>query len=116
MVCEERSDEQGAFFKVPSTRKGQKPILFGRVEPGPANREISEEDDEPPQFTQYGQNAHYIMGRMGYDLAKGPGLNFGKGRRTPLRSFVPKGKAPNYYQTRKGLGYVSTPSGSGSES
>ena len=29
---------------------------------------------------------------MGYDLTNGPGLNFSKGRRTLLRSFVPKGK------------------------
>jgi len=50
------------------------------------------------------------MENMGYDLTSGFGLNFGKGRRTLLRSFVPKGKAPDYYhRTRKGLGYVSTP-------
>jgi len=43
-------------------------------------------------------------------LTSGLGLNFGKGRRTLLRFFVLKGKAPDYYhQTRKGLGYVSTP-------
>ena len=47
----------------------------------------------------------------------GPFLNFGKGRRTLLRSFVPKGKTPDYYhRTRKGLGYVSTPIPSASES
>jgi len=47
---------------------------------------------------------------MGYDLADGPDLNFGKGRRTLLWSFVPKGKTPDYYhRTRRGLGYVSTP-------
>ena len=54
---------------------------------------------------------------MGYDLTNGPGLNFDKGRRTLLRSFIPKGKTPNYYhQTRRGLGYVSTPIPSASES
>jgi len=47
---------------------------------------------------------------MGHDLAKKSRLNFDKGRRTLLRSFVPKGKAPDYYQkTRRGLGYVPTP-------
>ena len=57
------------------------------------------------------------MKSMGYDLTSGPGLNFGKGRRTLLRSFVPKGKTPDYYhQTRRGLGYVSTPIPSASES
>jgi len=55
-------------------------------------------------------------GDMGYDLMKRSGLNFGQGRRTLLQSFVPKGKAPDYYhQTRRGLGYVSTPIPSGSE-
>ena len=54
---------------------------------------------------------------MGYDLTNGPGLNFGKGRRTLLRSFVPKGKTPDYYhRTRRGLGYVSTLTPSASES
>ena len=33
----------------------------------------------------------------GYDLTKRSGLNFGKERRTLLQSFVPKGKAPDYY-------------------
>ena len=54
---------------------------------------------------------------MGYDLIKSPGLNFGKGRRTLLRSFVPKGKAPDYYhKTRRGLGYVTSPASSEQES
>jgi len=36
-------------------------------------------------------------------------LNFSKGRRTLLRSFIPKGKAPGYYhRTRRRLGYVLT--------
>ena len=53
----------------------------------------------------------------GYDLTNGPGLNFGKGRRTLLQSFVPKGKTPDYYhRTRRGLGYVSTPIPSASDS
>jgi len=51
-----------------------------------------------------------MMENMGYDITSSPGLNFCKGRRTLLRSFVPKGRAPDYYhRTRKGLGYVSTP-------
>jgi len=54
---------------------------------------------------------------MGYDLTNRPGLNFGKGKRSLPRSFVPKGKAPDYYhQTRRGLGYVSTPVPSASDS
>ena len=40
------------------------------------------------------------------------GLNFGKGRRSLMRNFVPKGKPANYYgNTRRGLGYV-TPTSS----
>jgi hypothetical protein len=54
-----------------------------------------------------------MMERMGYDLDSRPGLNFGKGRRTLLPFFVPKGKNPDYYhKTRRGLGYVTTPSSS----
>jgi len=48
---------------------------------------------------------------MGYNFTKRSGLNFGEGRQTVLRSFMPRGKAPDYYQkTRRGLGYVSAPS------
>jgi len=47
---------------------------------------------------------------MGYDLTSGLGLNFDKRRRILFRSFIQKGKAPDYYyRTRRGLGYVSTP-------
>ena len=71
--------------------------------------EDSESENEPPQFSHYEPNVLIMMENMGYDLTSGPGLNFGKGRRTLLRS-VPKGKAPDYYhRTRMGLGYVSTP-------
>ena len=58
-----------------------------------------------------------MMKNIGYGLTGGSGLNFGKGRRILLRSFVPKEKAPDYYQrTYRGLGYVSTPIPSASES
>ena len=57
------------------------------------------------------------MERIGYDFTKGFGLNFGRGKRTLLHSFVPKGKDPDYYhKTRKGLGYVTTPVSPDSES
>ena len=81
-------------------------------------REDSESVDESPQFSHYKPNILRMMERMGYDLTNGLGLNFGKGRRTLPRSFVPKGKSPDYYRrSRRGLGYVSTPilSASGSE-
>jgi len=58
-----------------------------------------------------------MMENMGYGLTSGPALDFGKGRRILLQSFIPKGKAPDYYhRTRRGLGYVSTQIPSGSES
>jgi len=57
------------------------------------------------------------MERMGYHFTKESGLNFGKEKWALLRSFVPKGKDPDYYhKTRRGLGYVSTPSSSNPES
>ena len=58
-----------------------------------------------------------MMEKMGYDFTKESGLNFGKGKRALLRSFVPKGKNSDYYhKTRRGLGYVSTPISLDSES
>jgi len=51
-----------------------------------------------------------MIEKMGYNLTKRSGLNFSKGRRTLIRSFVPNEKAPDYY--RMGLGYVSTPASS----
>jgi len=112
------SDVQGSLFMVPARRKGQRPILFGRVESKSMTWESSGSDDESLQFSHYELNILRMMENMGYNLTRGLGLNFGKGRRTLLRSFIPKGKTPNYYhQTRWGLGYVSTPipSASGSE-
>ena len=97
--------------------KAKKPILFGQIKSELMSREELESENEPPQFIHYEPNILRMMESMGYDLANGPGLNFGKGRRTLLRSFVPKGKTPDYYhRTRRGLGYVSTPIPSASES
>ena len=80
------------------------------------SREDSESENESPQFSHYEPNVLRMMENMGYDLTNGPGLNFGKGRRTLPQSFVPKGKIPDYYhRTRRGLVYVSTPLASESE-
>jgi len=43
-----------------------------------------------------------MMEKMRYSLTKNSGLNFDKGRQTLIRSFVPKGKAPDYYQKLEG--------------
>jgi len=57
------------------------------------------------------------MERMEYELTNRSGLNFGKERRTLLLSFVPKGKASDYYhKTQRKLGYMSTPVSSDAES
>jgi len=103
-------DAQESVFMVPARRKGQKPILFGQIKFKLMSRQESESKSESPQFTHYEPNILRMMESMGYDLTNGYGLNFGKGRRTLLRSFVLKGKTPDHYhRTRRGLGYVSTP-------
>jgi len=102
-VYQDVSDEQWSLFMVPTRHKGQRPILFGRVESKLITHESSESDDESPQFSHYEPNVLKIMENMGYDLTNGPGLIFDNGRRTLLQSFVSKGKAPDYYhRTRRG--------------
>ena len=97
LVREKIGDAQDAFFEVPAKRRGQKLILFERLETGPVACESSGGDSESPQFLHYGQKSRHMMERMGYDFTKKSGLNFGKGKRALLRSFVPKGKDPDYY-------------------
>ena len=110
------SDAQESLFMVPARRKSQKPILFRRIKPELMPHEDSESENESPQFAHYELNVLRMMENMGYDLTKSHGLNFDKGRRILLRSFIPKGKTPDYYQkTCRGLGYVSTPIPSASE-
>jgi len=90
-------DAQESIFIVPERRKGQKSILFERIKSELISHEDSESENESPQFSHYEPNVLRMMESMGYDLTNCPGLNFGKGRRTLLRSFVPKGKTPDYY-------------------
>ena len=55
--------------------------------------------------------------RWGYNLAKRSDLNFSKERWALLQSFILKGKILDYYhKSWRGLGYVSTPVPSNSES
>ena len=56
-TCQNAGDAQKAVFMVPARRKGQRPILFGRVESEPMSREESEDEEEPPQFGHYEPNA-----------------------------------------------------------
>jgi len=48
MMHEKTSDAQGALFEVPAKHKGQKPILFRRIESEPMTRESSKDDFESP--------------------------------------------------------------------
>jgi len=51
-----------------------------------------------------------MMRKIGYNLQRWKGLNFEKGRRGLLWTFMPKGKPANYYdKTHRGLGYVTPP-------
>ena len=84
------NEAQGSLFKVPARRKGQKSILFRRVEFESMTCEDSKSENEPPQFSHYKSNVLRMMENIGYNLTSGPDLNFGKGRRTLLRSFIPK--------------------------
>jgi len=96
-------DAQESVSMVPARREGQKSILFERIKSKLIPCEDSESENESPQFSHYEPNVLRMMENMEYDLTNGPGLNFGKGRRMLLQSFIPKGKAPNYYhQTRRG--------------
>jgi len=90
--------------------KGLKVILFKRIETEPVACESSGSNSESPQFFHYGQKLCHMMKRMGYDISKKLGFNFGEGKCALLRSFVPKGKDHDYYhKTRRGLSYVSMP-------
>ena len=58
-----------------------------------------------------------MVKEMGYNLRRGEGLNFEKGRHIPLQPFVPEEKPASYYnQTRKGLRYITPSAQSDSES
>jgi len=97
MTYQSVSDAQKSFFKVLARHKGQKMIFFRRVESKPTICEDSKSETELPQLSHYEPNVLRMMENIGYDLTSGLGLNFGKGRRTLLRSFIPKGKVPDYY-------------------
>lgn len=84
---------KGVVFVVPPRRPDQHPITFWRVESW-SDPNLGDDNDSQasPQFELYEPNFHKMMRKIGYDLTSKQGLNFGKGRRNLLRSFVPKGK------------------------
>ena len=96
-------DSERSIFVISSSKKNQSLIIVGRVQPRITISRDSDEDLETLELFHYALSVHCMMKRMGYDLCRGDGLNFGTGRRIPLQSFVLKGKPANYYdQTRKG--------------
>ena len=68
LVYQGVSDAQGSLFKVSVRCKGQRPILFGRVESKSMTYEDSERETEPLQLSHYEPNVLRMMENMGYDL------------------------------------------------
>ena len=70
-----------------------------------------------PYNLHYARSTYCMMKRMGYNLNRGDGLNFGKGPHILLQPFVLEGKPANYHvRTHRRLGYVTPLPQSESES
>ena len=107
---------EGSVFVVPPSKKNQSLIVFGRVQPWMSAVIDPGSYSEPSQFFYCVRSAHKMMRRMGYNLQRGNGLNFRRGRRGLLWTFVLKGKPADYYdKTRRRLGYITSPARSQSE-
>ena len=106
-VCMHIEENDESVFVVPSSKKDQSSIIFGRVRHCITTSNNLDEDLEPPQFFHCARSGHRIMKEMGNDLRRDENLNFERGRHIPLQPFVLKEKPANYYdQTRMGLGYT----------
>jgi len=90
-------EEIDGSILVPSSKKDQSMIIFGKTRYWITTSNDSDEDEEPPQFFHYARSAHCMMKEIGYDLRRGECVNFEKGRCIPLQPFVPKRKSANYY-------------------
>jgi len=109
-ACMHIEENDGSMFVVSPSKKDQLPIIFGKVQYRITTSNDSDEDLEPQQFFDYARSAHRMIKEMGYNLRRDEDLDFEKGQRIPLQSFILKEKPANYYdQTRRGLEYV-TPS------
>jgi len=83
-ACQGVIEAHKSLFKVLARCKSQKSILFERAESELIPREDSKSENESPQFSHYEPNVLRMMENIGYNLTRGPGLNFDKGRRTLL--------------------------------
>ena len=101
---------EGSVFVVSPSKRSQSPIVFGRAQLQRSALTDSTSDSKSPQFFHYACSAQHMMRKMGYNLQRENGLNFGRERRGFLRTFMPKWKPTNYYdKTRRGLGYITPP-------
>src|SRR4051812_4703261 len=94
----EVTDALGVAFKVLKSCPGQRSIIFGWVSLKHYKQPNTEDSDKVPSFSSYGLKVQCMMQRMGYNLKAKAGLNFGKGRRVPLKPRVPEDKEADYYQ------------------
>jgi len=82
---------KGSVFVIPPSKRSQSHIIFCRAQPQMSEVIDSSSDSEPSQFFHYARSTHLMMRKIGYNLQHGKDLNFEKGRRGLLWTFVPKG-------------------------
>jgi len=77
-TCMQIEEDDGSVFIVPSSKKGQSPIISCRMHPRIATPVDSHEDLKPSQFFHYAPSTQRMMKKMGYDLRRTESLNFDK--------------------------------------
>src|SRR3954471_20861122 len=94
----------GILFEVPANHPDQKPIIFGRYQREDFPRSKEGDEQGEPDYSRVSPKVAGIMERWGYRFEDKEGLNYGKGRRTPLEVCSSRGR-----KDHRGLGYSSTP-------
>ena len=69
MACMHTEEKDEFVFIVPSSKKDQSPIIFGKTQYWITTSNDSDEDLEPLQFLHYARSAHRMMKEMGYDTS-----------------------------------------------
>jgi len=72
-------DNEGFVFIIRPGKRDQLLIEFGRGRAQALTSRESHDDLKLPQFFHYARSAHSMIKRMGYNLNREDGLNFGKG-------------------------------------